>query len=97
MLLDNLKVFWIKFDLLFNVKISELFAKLSCLVYLYLDLIRSPSGFNPSHPVYFRIFFKNKNKLKCLFSHFFVVPQKVLWRPPELGWKGSSKLKTGSM
>ena len=22
-----------------------------------------------------------KNQLKFLFSHFFVVPQKVLWRP----------------
>ena len=34
--------------------------------------------FKPSHPVHFRKLYLNKIKLKLLFSHFFVVSQKVL-------------------
>ena len=41
-------------------------------------LILSVSGFSPSCPDPGR---REENKLKFLFSHYFVVPQKVLWRP----------------
>ena len=36
---------------------------------------------NPSSAVYFWKLYWNKNLVKFLFSHFFVVRQKVLWRP----------------
>ena len=35
---------------------------------------------NPSRPVHFRKLYWNKNWPNFLFSHFFVLPQKVLWR-----------------
>ena len=35
----------------------------------------------PSRPVHFWKLYWNKNSVKFLFSLFFVVPQKVLWRP----------------
>ena len=36
----------------------------------------------PCIPVlFFWKLYWNKNQVKCLFSHFFVVPQKDLWRP----------------
>ena len=34
-----------------------------------------------SHPVHFWKLYWHKNSVKFLFSHFFVVLQKVLWRP----------------
>ena len=35
---------------------------------------------NPSRPLHFSKLYQNKNRLKFLFSHFFVVPQKAPWR-----------------
>ena len=44
------------------------------------------STLNPSRPSHFRKLYWSKNELKFLFSHFFVVPQKVLWRPYRASW-----------
>ena len=42
---------------------------------------KSAANFNPSRPVHFWKSYWNKNQVKFLFSHSFVVSQRVLWRP----------------
>ena len=42
---------------------------------------KSAANFNPSHHVHFWKSYWNKNQVKFLFSHSFVVCQRVLWRP----------------
>ena len=44
-------------------------------IYLYISIVI------PSLPVHFIKLHKDKCKLKSLFLHFFLVPQRVLWRP----------------
>ena len=39
--------------------------------------------FNPFPRAHFRKCYSNRNWLKFLFSHFFAVPPKVLWRPSQ--------------
>ena len=49
---------------------------------------------NPSHPVHFQNCTKIKINFQFLLSHFFVLPQKVLWRPlrPSLSGIGAGRV-----
>ena len=46
---------------------------------------------NPSRPLHCWKLCWNRNRLKFLFSHFFVVPQKVSWRHHKELWKQKFK------
>ena len=46
----------------------------------FIPIYRNASELNLSRPVHFRKLYQNKNELKILFSHFFVVPQKGFMR-----------------
>ena len=53
---------------------------------------------NPSPPTHLRNLYQNENGLEFLFSHFFVVPQKVLCRLKikiEVNFFSSSGIGTG--
>ena len=75
---------------LFQIALSNMWLQVQILNFIAASKTKSNSYFpkdynNPArllvNPFHHNPGRREKNEVKFLFSHFFVVPQKVLWRP----------------